>query len=233
MELKKIGKNIWDRFSFFLLFTKPEQLCVCILTSKSYWFFKALVNLLSFKKNHLAVITVHICLLKCNWICSDSLRKWLLLVVLMRALPAHMLRNIAKKNSSWQAVLRWPWFLCFCSGGGGYFSFFLSTQTEVCCTEISVLQQHASNTKHFFFFPLFLFFLFSASLPVGKIVGSFSAVQSEGNLIHSEFSSLWSKTSYSSFNFKMYYYHTIRFCWFWRTAPPTPHLIFFPFVDVK
>lgn len=158
MELKKIGKNIWDRFSFFLLFTKPEQLCVCILTSKSYWFFKALVNLLSFKKNHLAVITVHICLLKCNWICSDSLRKWLLLVVLMRALPAHMLRNIAKKNSSWQAVLRWPWFLCFCSGGGGYFSFFLSTQTEVCCTEISVLQQHASNTKHFFFFPLFLFF---------------------------------------------------------------------------
>lgn len=73
--------------------------------------------------------------------------------------------------------------------GGGYFSFFLSTQTEVCCTEISVLQQHASNTKHFFFFPLF-FFLFSASLPVGKIVGSFSAVQSEGNLIHSEFSSL-------------------------------------------
>lgn len=45
VELKKIGKNIWDRFSFFLLFTKPEQLCVCILTSKSYWFFKALVNL--------------------------------------------------------------------------------------------------------------------------------------------------------------------------------------------
>lgn len=81
-------------------------------------------------------------------------------------------------------------FFVFVREGGGYFSFFLSTQTEVCCTEISVLQQHASNTKHFFFFPLFLFFLFSTSLPVGKIVGSFSAVQSEGNLIHSEFSSL-------------------------------------------
>lgn len=48
-------------------------------------------------------------------------------------------------------------FFAFVRGGG---SFFLSTQAEVCCTEISVLQQHASNTKHFFFFPLFLFFVF-------------------------------------------------------------------------
>lgn len=73
--------------------------------------------------------------------------------------------------------------------GGVFFFFLRSTQTEVCCTEISVLQQHASNTKHFFF-PFFFFFLFSASLPVGKIAGSFPAVQSEGNLIRSEFSSL-------------------------------------------
>lgn len=80
-------------------------------------------------------------------------------------------------------------FFVFVWEGGGVFFFFLrSTQTEVCCTEISVLQQHASNTKPFFFFPFF--FLFSASLPVGKIFGSFPAVQSEGNLIRAEFSSL-------------------------------------------
>lgn len=80
-------------------------------------------------------------------------------------------------------------FFVFVREGGDIFLFFLVRRQKFVAQRYLFCSNMPQTQSTFSFFLCF-FFLFSASLPVGKIVGSFSAVQSEGNLIHSEFSSL-------------------------------------------
>lgn len=117
----------------------------------------------------------------------------------MCALTAHMLHNIANKNSSWQAVLRWPWLVFFFCPG-------------VCRREFVAQRYLPSTTTCLITQSTFL-----ASVPFGNRVGSSPAVQSEWNLRLCQFSSLWSRP-HSAYLILRCITSTIRFCSVWKTA---------------
>lgn len=108
-----------------------------------------------------------------------------------------MLYNIANKNSSWQAVLRWPWFV-FCLG---------------VCRQVFASQRYLLSTTTY----LITQNTFFARLPVGNRVGSSPSLQSEWNLRHSRFSSVWSKLHWVYLILRCIT-SAIRFCWVWKNV---------------
>lgn len=107
------------------------------------------------------------------------------MVVLMCALMALMLHKIANKNSSWQAVLRWPWFVFFPRE---------NADGSLLHRDIASQQQHASSHKALF-----------AGVPFGNRMCSSPAPQSEWKR-KAVFIPLI-ESSFCLFNFKMHHRH--------------------------